>query len=95
MASVAEIRPISQVHWQPRDQTKSGSEMMGRRYEALSRLSRSLTAGKLEDWVRDLISDLRGLLRFDFLDVILHEKDGNRVHCRSLATRRCPVKHIP
>ena len=95
MASVAEIRPISQVHWQRRDQTKSGAELMGRRYEALSRLSISLTSGKPEDWVRNLITDLRGLLRFDLLDVILHEKDANRVHCRSLATQQISSEAMP
>jgi formate hydrogenlyase transcriptional activator len=95
MASVAEIRPISQVHWKRRDQTNSGSDVLGRRYEALSRLSRSLTSGKPEDWVRNLTTDLRGLLPFDLLDVILHHKGTNKAQWRSLATEQASSEDMP
>jgi formate hydrogenlyase transcriptional activator len=83
MASVAEFRPIPQVPWtnilpgRQADQSISGSEMLERRYEALARLSKSLASAAPEDWMRNLTADLRSLLAFDFIDVVVYNGDRN------------------
>ena len=88
MASVAEFRPRPQVPWttilpgrQP-DQPISTPEMLERRYEALARLSKSLASATPEDWMRTLTADLRSLLAFDFIDVVVYNKDGNEEQWR-------------
>lgn len=92
MASVAELRPIPKLPWADMfpgkrpDQATSASEKLRKRYETLSRLSRSLAAGTLEDWIRDLTAEIRSLLPFDFLDVVVYNKDGNDVQWRLPAT---------
>ena len=91
MASVAEFRP--QVPWttilpgrQP-DPPISGPEMLERRYEALARLSKSLASATPEDWMRNLTADLRSLVAFDFIDVVVYNKDGNEAQWRLPAAR--------
>jgi hypothetical protein len=57
MASIADFSPIPRVHCRNilpgkrRDRLASGREMLPKPYEALARLSRSLTAGTPEDWI--------------------------------------------
>jgi len=88
MASVAEFRPMPQVPWtnilsgRQADQRISGSEMFERRYEALARLSKSLASATPEDWMRNLTADLRSLFAFDFIDVVVYNKDGNKAQWR-------------
>jgi formate hydrogenlyase transcriptional activator len=92
MASVAELRHTPKLPWtdifpgKRADQATSASENLRKRYETLSRLSRSLAAGTLEDWIRDLTADIRSLLPFDFLDVVVYNQDGNDVQWRLPAT---------
>ena len=92
MASMAEFSPISQAPWtnvlpgKRPEQVIPRSEMLMRRYTALSRLSSSFATGTPEDWTRDLTLDLRDLLRFDLLEVIVYKKDTNEIEWRSPAT---------
>jgi len=101
MASVGEFRPIQQVAWtnllpgKPADKITSGPEKLGARYEVLSRLSKSLAAGTPEDWIQDLVTNLRGMLPFDLLDVVVYQKDGNEIQWRSPATTQSPSQDRP
>src|ERR1700690_3548346 len=89
MASMAEFTPISRAPWtnilpgKRPEQVTPRSEMLVRRYAALSRLSSSFATGAPEDWTRDLTLDLRDLLRFDLLEVIVYKKSTNEVEWRS------------
>jgi formate hydrogenlyase transcriptional activator len=88
MASVAELRPIPKLPWtdifsgKRPDQATSAPEKLRKRYETLSRLSRSLAVGTLEDWIRGLTADIKSLLPSDFLDIVVYNKDGNDVQWR-------------
>jgi hypothetical protein len=85
MASIVEFSSIPRVHCtnilpgKRPDRVASGREMLPKRYEALARLSRTLAAGTPEDWIRDLSADLRGMLPFDLLDVVVYKKDENEI----------------
>jgi signal transduction histidine kinase len=101
MASMAEFSPMSQApetnilpEKRP-EQVISRSEMLGRRYEALSRLSRSLGCGTPEDWIRELTAGLRGLLRFDLLEVIVYKNGTNEVQWRSPALKQACREEVP
>jgi GAF domain-containing protein len=99
MAGIADFNPIPQVLWtnilpgKRLDRLASGPEMLRKRYEALARLSRSLVAGTPEDWIRDLNADLRGMLPFDLLEVVVYKKDENEIEWRS--TEQTAGKDIP
>jgi len=101
MASISEFSPTPQVPWtnilpgKRLDRIASGPEMLRKRYEALARLSRSLAAGTPEDWIRHLNADLRGILPFDLLDVVVYKKDANEVEWRSSATEQTAGKDVP
>ena len=101
MASIAEFSPIPQA---PRtkiltarrtDQISLGMEMLRKRYETLSRLSTSLSAGTLEDWIRDLSTDLRATLPFDLLEVVVYKKDGSEVQWRLSPTGQTLDENVP
>src|SRR6202042_2269302 len=101
MASVGEFRSIQQVAWtnllpgKPADKITSGPEKLGARYEVLSRLSKNQAAGTPEDWIQDLVTNLRGMLPFDLLDVVVYQKDGNEIQWRSPATTQSPSQDRP
>src|SRR3984957_17605208 len=101
MASVGEFRPIAQVAWtnllpgKPADKLTSGTEKLGARYKALSRLSKSLAAGTPEDWIQDLVTDLRGMFPLDLLDVVVYQKDGSEIHWRLPASRQSVSQDRP
>jgi formate hydrogenlyase transcriptional activator len=101
MASIAEFSPIPQVPWtnilpgKRLDRLASGSKMLRKRYEALARLSKSLASGTPEDWIRDLNAELRGMLPFDLLDVVVYKKDENEIEWRSSATEQTAGKDVP
>ena len=83
MASIVELRPTRQLLWtdifpgKRADEAAPASETLRKRYDTLLRLSRSLAVGTVVDWIRDLTADLRSLLLFDFLDVVIYTKDGS------------------
>ncbi|HXM67791.1 MAG TPA: sigma 54-interacting transcriptional regulator [Candidatus Acidoferrum sp.] len=58
-------------------------------------MSRSLAAGTPEDWIRDLNAELRGMLPFDLLDVVVYKKDENEIEWRSSATGQTAGKDVP
>lgn len=101
MASAAEFSSIPQVPWTVGFPGKrpaplvSGPEMLGKRYEALSRLSGSLATGMPEDWIRSLTADLRNILPFDLLDVVVYNKEGNDVQWRSPAAGQTGGEDAP
>ncbi|HST10066.1 MAG TPA: sigma 54-interacting transcriptional regulator [Terriglobales bacterium] len=98
---MAEFSSIPQAPWtnilpgKRPDQLVSRAEMLARRYEALSRLSSSLASGTPEDWIRNLTADLRGILRFDLLDVVVYKKDTGEAQWRSPAATQLSGKDIP
>jgi RNA polymerase sigma-70 factor (ECF subfamily) len=49
---------------------------VGRRYETLCRLSRSLVSGTPEDWFRHLRADLEAFFKFNRLDAVIYRNDG-------------------
>jgi formate hydrogenlyase transcriptional activator len=100
MASVAELSPIPQAPWtnifpgKRSDQARTGYEMLRRRYEILSRLSESLASGTPEDWICNLTADLRGMLHFDLLDIVVYKKDGKEVQWRFSATGQTACEEV-
>lgn len=100
MSSMVEFSPRPQAAWinlfpgKRPAQLISGPEMLEKRYEALSRLSRSLASGTPEDWICNLTADLRSLLGFDLLDIVIFKKDSSKVEWRSPAAQ-ASCKDIP
>jgi formate hydrogenlyase transcriptional activator len=94
MATTFDFSPVPQASWKNvladrrPDEVVSPAELVGRRYETLCRLCRSMVSGSPEDWIRHLRADLEAILHFDRLDVVIYEKDGNAVQHRSSATKQ-------
>ena len=102
MASVHELGPIPPPRSVilPDTQESSvrvvaGVDMLHRRYEALSRLSKSLILGTPDAWSDVLTSELRPLLNFDFLDVVVFSKNGDEVVWSLRAKERENDNHLP
>jgi formate hydrogenlyase transcriptional activator len=82
MASVHELRPQASIL--PSTLTSSvrvvgGVDVLRRRCESLSRLSESFALGTPDAWADVLPSQLLLLLNFDFVDVVVFNKDSNRI----------------
>jgi formate hydrogenlyase transcriptional activator len=94
MATTFNFSPVQQASWKNvlagrrPDAVVSPAELVGRRYETLCRLSRSLVSGTPEDWIRHLRAELEASFHFDRLDVVVYGKDGNEVQRRSPATKQ-------
>lgn len=54
------------------------TEALAKRYEALLRLSRTLSAQTPDELARMLATELRSVLDFDFLDVLVYKDDESR-----------------
>src|ERR1700679_3147617 len=75
MASLAELTPTPGHFWpEAAAQEKSDSrrsDVYMKRYEALLRLSSCLTSTRPEDWVTNITVELRPVIDFDLLDIVV------------------------
>src|SRR5215469_8704686 len=102
MQSVKEMRPIPAPWNNSLSTTRQssvpvvgGADILCRRYETLSRLSRSLTLGSPQVWMEVLTSELQPALNFDFLDVVVFSRDGAEVVWSLRANERKTDNHLP
>jgi formate hydrogenlyase transcriptional activator len=72
-----------------------GTEMLRKRYETLSGLSRLMSVGTPGDWIGSLSTELRNMLPFDLLEVVVCKNDGSEVQWRSPAASETHVKNVP
>jgi len=66
-----------------------------RRYEALIRLSGALSSRTPDDLARDLASELRSALDFDFLDVLVYKEGTNEVLWQAVGSGQAPTLNVP
>jgi formate hydrogenlyase transcriptional activator len=71
-----------------------GTEMLRKRYETLSSLSRLMSVGTPGDWISNLSTELRNVLPFDLLEVIVCKNDGSKVQWRSAAADQTAVENV-
>src|SRR5271165_6645110 len=80
MASLIEFTPTPSRFWSgiaaPEESDRKRSDMFMKRYEALLRLSRCLTSARPEDLVTGITAELRPVVDFDLLDIILNPEAG-------------------
>ena len=80
MASLIEFTPTPSRFWSgiaaPEESDRKRSDMFMKRYEALLRLSRCLTSARPEDLVTSISAELRLVVNFDLLDIILNPEAG-------------------
>src|SRR5271166_6778599 len=80
MTSLAEFAFAAPSFWQEsaaREQSDSQrSDRLTKRYRALLRLSRCLTSARPEDLVTSISAELRLVVNFDLLDIILNPEAG-------------------
>src|SRR5277367_2287229 len=69
--------------------------MLARRYETLSRLSRSLVSQRPENLPCNLGSLMRPLLDFDFLDLIVFTEGSSEVLWHSIGAGQFPTPDVP
>jgi formate hydrogenlyase transcriptional activator len=67
---------------------KPATETVVKRYEALLRLSASLSPQTPKEMAQKLASELHSLLEFDFFEVFVYEQDTNEVLWRCMDTDR-------
>jgi transcriptional regulator with GAF, ATPase, and Fis domain len=94
LASTDELRriPLCRTDILPNRQESSD---LHRRYETLSRLSKSFTLGTPEAWVDVLTSELSPILNFDFIDVVVFDKDGGKILWSLRANERKTDNQLP
>ena len=73
----------------------AGIDMLRRRYETLSRLSKSLTLGIPQEWMEVLTSELQPVLNFDFLDAVAYSQNGEEVVWSFRGNEREKLFHLP
>src|SRR5258708_2304366 len=71
-----------------------GTEMLRKRYEILSGLARLMSVGTSGEWISSLSTDLRNVLPFDLLEVIVCKNDGSKVQWRSAAADQTAVNNV-
>ena len=65
-----------------------------RRYEALARLAGSLASRTPKELARDLASELRRVLDFDFLDALIYKNGSSEVLWQVTETGQSPAQDI-
>src|SRR5271157_2618822 len=84
MASLVEFAPTPSRFWpEIAVQEESGRnrpDAFVRRYEMLLRLNRCLTSARPEDLVNSIAAELRMVVDFDLLDVVVNQTDASEVN---------------
>src|SRR5271157_6611943 len=80
MASLAEFTPTPPHFWPKataqEESDRNRSDAFRKRYEMLRRLSGCLTSARPEDLVTSIAAELRPVVDFDLLDIILNPESG-------------------
>ena len=92
MASLVEFTPTSSRSWpeialQEESSRKRSDDFM-KRYEMLLRLSRCLTSARPEDLVTTLAAELRSVVDFDLLDIVVNRATGEAGSASDCACQR-------
>src|SRR5208337_2880067 len=78
MATLIEFTPTPSRFWPgiaaPEESDRKPSDMFMKRYEALLRLSRCLTSAQPEELVSSISAELRPVVDFDFLDIVVNRE---------------------
>jgi len=84
MATLAEFTPAPPHFWPEaaaqEESDKKRSDALMKRYEALLRLSKCLTAARPEDLVTSIAAELRPVVDFDLLDIVVNQQTSREAN---------------
>src|SRR5271157_5448950 len=87
MATLVEFTPTPSRFWPgiaaPEESDRKPSDMFMKRYEALLRLSRCLTSAQPEELVTSISAELRLVVDFDLLDIVVSRADSREISLTS------------
>ena len=87
MATLVEFTPTPSRFWPgisaPEESDRKRSDMFMKRYEALLRLSRCLRSARPEDLVTSISAELRPVVDFDLLDIVVNRADSSEMSSTS------------
>src|SRR5271165_6410717 len=83
MASLVEFAPAPSRFWPAiaaqEESDRNRSDAFMKRYEVLLRLSRCLTSARPEDLVASIAAELRSVVDFDLLDIVVNPETSGTV----------------
>src|SRR5271165_5628578 len=95
MATLAEFTPAP-PHFRPEaaaqeESDRNRSDAFMKRYEMLLRVSRCLTSARPEDMVASIAAELRPVVDFDLLDIVVNPETSSEVspRCREADQTVC------
>src|SRR5271157_5279818 len=98
MASLVEFAPTPSRFWpETVAQEESGRnrpDAFVRRYEMLLRLNRCLTSARPEDLVNSIAAELRMVVDFDLLDIVVHQTNANEINPTDQVGCGCEGQHF-
>ncbi len=86
MATLVEFTPTPSRFWPgisapaPEESDRKRSDMFMKRYEALLRLSRCLTSARPEELVISISAELRPVVDFDLLDIVVTRANSSEIN---------------
>ena len=98
MASLVEFAPTRSRFWpeiavqEKSDRNRPGA-FMGR-YEMLLRLNRCLTSARPEDLVNSIAAELRMVVDFDLLDIVVNQTNASEINPTDQAGCECEGQHF-
>src|SRR5271165_377354 len=98
MASLVEFAPTPSRFWpETVAQEESGRnrpDAFVRRYEMLLRLNRCLTSARPEDLVNSIAAELRMVVDFDLLDIVVNQTNASEINPADQAGGECKGGHF-
>src|SRR5271167_515594 len=97
MASLVEFTPTPPQFWPEaaaqEESDRNRSDAFIKRYEVLLRLSRCLTSARPEDLVTSIAAELRPVVDFDFLDIVVNQTNASEINPTDQSGYECAGQH--
>jgi len=98
MASLVEFAPAPSRFWPAiaaqEESDRNRPDAFVKRYEVLLRLSRCLTSARPEDLVNSIAAELRMVVDFDLLDIVVNQTNANEINPTDQAGCGCEGQHF-
>src|SRR5271166_1287572 len=98
MASLVEFTPTPPQFWPEaaaqEESDRNQSDAFMKRYEVLLRLSRCLTPARPEDLVNSIAAELRMVVDFDLLDIVVNQTNASEINPTDQAGGECEGQHF-